>query len=80
MHRALNLIAVLVIVFMITNAVLAIRRGFRPAAFFLAAWTMFFLGALVFILSNFAILPKTPLVQFSIQIGSALEMLLPGRA
>ncbi len=76
MHRALNLIAVLVIVFMITNAVLAIRRGFRPAAFFLAAWTMFFLGALVFILSNFAILPKTPLVQFSIQIGSALEMLL----
>ncbi|MCU0428251.1 MAG: sensor histidine kinase [Candidatus Kapabacteria bacterium] len=76
MHRLLNLFAVLVIVFMISNAVIAIRRGFRPAAYFLAAWMMFFTGAVIFILSNFAIIPKTPLVQFSIQIGSALEMLL----
>jgi two-component system, sensor histidine kinase LadS len=76
MHRLLNLVALCVLVFMLANAALTLRRGFRPALFFLLAWTMFFIGAVVFILSNLAFLPKTPLVQSSLQLGSALEMVL----
>jgi signal transduction histidine kinase len=76
MHRSLNVIALFVIAFMLTNALHTIRRGFRPARFFLAAWLLFFVGAVVFILSNLAFLPKTPFVQSSLQLGSALEMVL----
>jgi signal transduction histidine kinase len=76
MHRSLNLIAVVVIALMFSVGAVAARKRFRPARFFLAAWTVFLLGGLTFILSNLGILPKTPLVQHSIQLGSALEMLL----
>lgn len=76
MHRALNLIAVVVIAVMVASGIVAARKRFRPARFFLAAWTAFLLGGLTFVLSNLGIIPKTPFIQHGIQLGSAIEMLL----
>jgi len=76
MHRWLNVIAIVVVLTMLSSSILALRTGYRPAVFFLAGWAMFLTGGVVFILSNLSLLPKTPIVQYSIQIGSAAEMLL----
>lgn len=76
MHRSLNLIALMAIALVLTAAVVAVRAKYRPAIFFLTGWLFFLAGGIVFVLSNLAILPKTPMFQFSVQLGSAVEMML----
>ncbi len=52
------------------------RRGYRPAKFFLLAWTALLLGATVFVLKDFGIFPYTNLTASTLQLGSALEVVL----
>lgn len=52
------------------------RKGYRPALFYLIAWTFLFLGVIVFALKNNAILPQNRLTDLSMQIGTVLEALL----
>jgi signal transduction histidine kinase len=66
---------VLVVAFFIA-AWQTLRNGYKPAAFFLIAWSFLLLGVVVFILNNFTIIPSTTFATYSIQIGSALEALL----
>lgn len=65
------------------SAVLSIFTGFymlykgqRAARFFLLAWSSLLLSFFVFSLSKFGILPGTLLIDHSVQIGSALEVVL----
>jgi diguanylate cyclase (GGDEF)-like protein len=50
--------------------------GRSGARYFLVAWSLFLVGAAVLAMRNFAWLPTTTLTIHSMQIGSALEMLL----
>ena len=54
----------------------AIRRGYRPAQLFLAAWTMLLLGTAMYASVSFGALPKNFVTEYGIQIGSAMEMIL----
>lgn len=60
----------------LTCAVLAARRGYRPARWFLLAWSALLLGTLVYASVSFGLLPKNFFTEYGIQIGSALEMIL----
>ncbi len=60
----------------LTAAVLVMRDGFRPARYFLLAWSILLLGAVTYALVSFGVLPKVFLTEYGIQIGSALEMTL----
>jgi len=51
-------------------------RGHPGARYFLIAWTLLLTGVAVLALRNFGWLPTTLLTTYSMQIGSALEMLL----
>ncbi len=57
-------------------AVLAARRGYRPARWFLLAWSALLLGTLVYASVSFGLLPKNFFTEYGIQIGSGLEMVL----
>ncbi len=57
-------------------AYLIFRKGYRPAKFFLISWSFLLAGAIVFVLKDFAILPYNNLTSNSLQIGSALEVIL----
>lgn len=57
-------------------AFLTLRRGYRPARFFLIAWSLLLFSAVVFILKDFNLLPYTSLTAHSLQIGSAIEVML----
>lgn len=52
------------------------KQGFRPANYFLVAWTIFLLSVVVFVLRNFNILPYNNFTYYSLQVGSALEVTL----
>lgn len=60
----------------VTAAVVALRRGYMPARLFLVAWAVFLAGAAAIAALAFGLLPKNMLTEYGVQIGSALEMLL----
>ena len=64
------------IVFVLTQAFIAIRRGYRPAKLFLVAWAALLLGTFIYASVSFGILPKVFITEYGIQIGSAIEMIL----
>lgn len=59
-----------------TVSVIAMRRGYQPARLFLVAWATLLGGTALFTAIAFGLLPKNFVTEYSVQIGSALEMLL----
>jgi serine phosphatase RsbU (regulator of sigma subunit) len=57
-------------------AVVSLRRGFMPAKYFTLAWSVFLLGALLTALRSLGALPHNFFTVYSIQIGSAVEVIL----
>jgi diguanylate cyclase (GGDEF)-like protein len=57
-------------------AIYAIRSRQPGAKYFLAAWSFFFIGTMVFNLRNTGLIPTNTFTIYAIQIGSAMEMLL----
>ena len=54
----------------------AIKKGFRPAVFYILGFSFFTLGDFIFMLSENAILPQSYLTNYSLQIGSLLEAMV----
>ncbi|MEO8673253.1 MAG: 7TM diverse intracellular signaling domain-containing protein [Tahibacter sp.] len=62
---------------LVTGAAIACaRQGYRPAWYFLLAWTLLIAGGVALPLSSFGLFPRTVLTEYSVQFGSAAEMLL----
>ena len=57
-------------------AIIALRNDYRPARFFLVAWTAYLVGTVLFALKTAAILPANLFTSNAMQIGSALEVIL----
>lgn len=51
-------------------------NGYRPARFFLLAWTLFLTGIILFVLRNLGILPYNNLTNYTMQAGTAFEVTL----
>jgi two-component system NtrC family sensor kinase len=51
-------------------------NGYRPAKFFLLAWTMFFTGIVLFVLRNLGVLPYNSYTNYIMPIGTAIEVIL----
>jgi two-component system, sensor histidine kinase LadS len=52
------------------------RKGYRPARFFIIAFSTYLTGALVYIMRASGIIPNTFITTYSMQIGSAIEVIL----
>lgn len=73
----LAVVAVIIsVAWIAVEAVVAMRRGYKPAKLFLLAWSMFLTGIAMVAMVAFGVLPKNFVTEYSVQIGSALEMLL----
>ena len=67
----------LVVVFTsIVAAIVAWRKGSRPAGFYLIAWMVLLIFGIIHILGILGILPSYPALQHAIQIGGAVEAVL----
>ena len=52
------------------------RQGYRPAYYFLLAWSFLLAGIVVYASVSFGLLPKSVLTEYGIQVGSSIEMIL----
>ncbi len=53
-----------------------VKRGYRPAIFYLVAWTAFLIGAIILSLKTIGVIPSNVYTGNAMQVGSALEVVL----
>ncbi|MDO8998575.1 MAG: 7TM diverse intracellular signaling domain-containing protein [Bacteroidota bacterium] len=68
--------AMIVSVYMLVTPIIILRRGFKPAKFFLLAWSVFLIGVCIYVLKDLEILPFNNFTRYTMQIGSAIETVL----
>lgn len=56
--------------------VVSMRNGYRPARFYVLAWSVLIVAMVVHPLQNFGLIPTTTFSNYIIQIGSGIEMVL----
>lgn len=52
------------------------KKHFKPAGFYLIAWSILLIGAVLFILKDYGILPYNTFTTYLLQISSAIEVML----
>lgn len=75
-YQATQMTAMVVSLFMLIAAYRVIRKGYEPAKFFMLAWTVFLISVIAFVMKDFGVLPYNAITKHSLQIGSALELVL----
>lgn len=75
-YQILQFFAGIVSLYMLTIAVSIARTGYRPAKFFLIAWMPLILGIIIWILKDYNVFSYNVFTNYSITIGSAMEVIL----
>lgn len=70
------ILALIVAPSVIISAILVNRRGYRPAKYFIIAWTVLLVGIVLYALKNLGVVPVGFITNYGIQIGSVLEVIL----
>lgn len=73
---AVEMLTMILIPCIFIAAINVLKKGYRPAKFFIIAWTMLLFSVTVFILKDYQIVPYNGLTVNALQIGSAVEALL----
>ncbi|TDT41781.1 EAL domain-containing protein (putative c-di-GMP-specific phosphodiesterase class I) [Halospina denitrificans] len=71
-----GLLSTLVLVLLIAVGLAALKAGVAIARYFVLAWTAFALGAALYLLSVFDLLPVNLVTNHALQVGSVAELLL----
>ncbi|MCG8672103.1 MAG: response regulator, partial [Pseudomonadales bacterium] len=68
--------AVLILITVVLAAVCSVKRGYKPARYFAIAFISVIVGAMLYTLKSFGLLPANWFTVYSLQIGSAMEVVL----
>ncbi len=71
-----SILVIITAVTVIVNGVIVLRKRYRPAIFFMVAWSLFIIGGIIYTFKAFGVLPNNYFTSYSIQVGSALEVIL----
>lgn len=74
--RLLDILGAGVSLYALWFSVRVSAKGYRPAKFFLIAWSFFIVGLITFVLKSYGVLPNTVFTNAALQWGSAVEALL----
>ena len=72
----LNFIAVPINILILASAIILYQRGIATGKYFLVAFSLLIIGILAALFKNFGIFPRVFLTEYSIQIGSAIELIM----
>lgn len=75
-YNLISIVASLLGVLAFISGFLIIKKGYKPAKFFLVAWSMFIIGVVLYIMKDFGILKVNFLTKYTMPIGSALETVI----
>ncbi|WP_461487234.1 ATP-binding protein [Pedobacter sp.] len=65
-----------VIIALATSYYVYFKKRYRPAGFYLVAWSILLIGAILFILKDYGIIPYNSITIYLLQITSAIEVVL----
>lgn len=72
----LNLVAFVIVMYVLVMATYIWMQGSEEALFFLGAWSILLISALIFIMQLSNVLPSDNFTRNALQVGSALEVVL----
>jgi len=75
-YQILQLFAGVVSIVMLVVTIIIAKQGYRPAKFFLIAWIPLILGIIIYVLRDMNVIPYTFISNYSITIGSGIEVIL----
>ena len=75
-QAVIQLNSTIISLYMLITPIIIYRKGFKPAKYFIAAWSVFLLGVFIFVLKDMEVLPFNNLTRYTMQIGSAIETIL----
>lgn len=75
-YELLPFVQILISVLILITSVILIKRGVRQAKFYLFAWSILFIGIIVFLLKDIGVLPYNNLTVYMMPVGSILEVVL----
>lgn len=76
LYKVIQFCAMLLSIYMLVIAFKILNKGYRPARFFIIAWSFFLIGVLIYALKDVGILPYNNFTLYSMPIGSAIETVL----
>jgi len=74
--RTITMLALVMTAMLLTSSIVCLLKGYRPARFFLIAWTGFLLTSMATFLARSGAIPTSFVTEHGVQIGGALEALL----
>lgn len=74
--RIMEIVSLISVVCTFSAAFIIMIKGYKPAKFFLIAWSLLLISVVVFIFKDFNLLPYNDLTVNALQIGSGVEALL----
>lgn len=75
-YNIIDINGILITFFSLFVSVKISLKGYKPARYFLLGWTIFLIGVLIFVLRNFGIFPYNNFTNYTMPIGSAMEVIL----
>jgi two-component system NtrC family sensor kinase len=75
-YNIVDLLAGVICFYSLAVAIIISIKGYRPAKFFLLAWSIFIIGMLSFVFRNFGLLPYNYFTNYSMPFGNAIEVIL----
>lgn len=74
--RIVDLAATFISLFAIITAIYLATKGYRPAKFFLVAWSFLLVGIVIFVLRNLGVVPFNSFTENILHVGTSLEVIL----
>jgi len=75
-YISLNIISLIAAIYALLIGIAVIIKGFKPAWFFIIAWSILIISIFQYTLSNLGVLPYFPITDHSLKIGSVFEIVL----
>lgn len=74
--RVTTFAASVAVLFILAGGGICLYRNFKPARYFMIAWSALLTGMIMYTFKTFGLLPANFITDFAIQIGSAFEVIL----
>ncbi|HVD97158.1 MAG TPA: 7TM diverse intracellular signaling domain-containing protein [Cytophagaceae bacterium] len=75
-YNLIDINGILITFFSLFVAIKISIKGYKPARYFLLGWTAFLIGVLVFVLRSFGVFPYNNFTNYTMPIGSAVEVIM----
>jgi signal transduction histidine kinase len=75
-YLILNIASALVGIFLLVTSLVIVKKGYRPALFYVIAWSFFLLALIVFPLRNVGLIPTNNFTRSILYFASAIEAVL----